>query len=133
MLPNTLDPNQIANAIYEAHSNFYEARRNRDYAERIYKSEYDKAFISTKFNEEKLSIADRESRARTNNDVIAYQVALEQEQKKMDEAKAELERVLTKKEMILDANATARAETKLGALVTWETTKLKNYGMVEFL
>ena len=48
MLPNTLDPNQIANAIYEAHINFYEARRNRDYAERIYKSEYDKAFISTK-------------------------------------------------------------------------------------
>jgi|DEB0MinimDraft_3_1074331.scaffolds.fasta_scaffold18974_4 mevalonate kinase len=118
MLDNTLDPNKIAHAVYEAHKNFYEARRKRDYAERVFKYEYDKAFINTKFNEEKLSIADREARARTNSDVLVYQKALEEEQEKMDEAKAELERVLTKKEMILDANATARAETKLGALIT---------------
>ena len=36
----------------------------------------------------------------------------------MDNCKAELDRVLTKKEFILDANATSRAEAKLGSLIT---------------
>jgi len=36
----------------------------------------------------------------------------------MDDSKAELERVLTKKEFMLDANATNRAELKLGGIQT---------------
>jgi triphosphoribosyl-dephospho-CoA synthetase len=114
----SFDLNEFAEEIYQAHVQYYEARRKRDYAERVYKSEYDKAFINTKFNEQKLSIADREARARTNADVIVYQKALEDEQKIMDQKRAYLEKVLARKEMILDANATARAETRLGSITT---------------
>ena len=65
-----------------------------------------------------MSIEDRKARARTDETVITLRVELEKAQEKMDDKYAELERVITKIEFMLDANATNRQEMKLGSLVT---------------
>jgi hypothetical protein len=41
--------------------------------------------------------------------------------------------VITKIDLMLDANATNRQEMKLGNIITWKFLEWKNYGMVEFL
>ena len=113
------DLNEFAEEIYEAHVQYYEARRRRDYAETLLEDQIAKVFVELKLNaNEKLSVEDRKARTRADTDVIGCRIALEEEQKNMDNKKAHLEKVLAKKEMILDANATSREETKLGSLTT---------------
>ena len=65
-----------------------------------------------------MSIEDRKARARTDEAVVTLREDLEKAQEDMDNKYAELERVQTKIEFMLDANATNRQEMKLGSLVT---------------
>lgn len=111
-------PNDIANSIYTATVNYFNAKRARDYCQRIYDDSLDKVFLELKFNEEKMSIEERKARSRQNETSIKFRMEVSKAQEVMDNCKAELDRVLTKKEFMLDANATARAEAKLGSMIT---------------
>ena len=84
----------------------------------MYDDMLDKVFLDLKFNEEKISIEERKARSRQDKSSIEFRVQVSKAQEIMDNCKAELDRVLTKKEFILDANATSRAEAKLGSLIT---------------
>lgn len=112
------DPNKIADAIHKAHINFFDARRVRDEAVRIRDYRKYQVYIESKFSNEKLSVEDRKAKAETDTTVIAFNKEIAKAQEIMDDSKAELERVLTKKEFMLDANATNRAELKLGGIQT---------------
>jgi mevalonate kinase len=112
------NPNKIAEAKMKAIKEYRTAKRERDRTERLLEYQLDQTFINLKFNELKMSVEDRKARARTDETVIALRVELEKAQEKMDDKYAELERVITKIEFMLDANATNRQEMKLGSLVT---------------
>lgn len=112
------DPNKIADAKMTAIKEYRAAKRERDRTERLVDYQLDQTFIQLKFNELKMSIEDRKARARTDESVITLKVELEKAQEDMDNKYAELERVQTKIEFMLDANSNARAEARLGNLVT---------------
>lgn len=114
----SFDPNKIADAKMTAIKEYRAAKRERDRTERLLDYQLDQTFINLKFNELKMSVEDRKARARTDETVITLRVELEKAQEKMDDKYAELERVITKIEFMLDANATNRQEMKLGNLVT---------------
>lgn len=114
----SFDPNKIADAKMTAIKEYRAAKRERDRTERLLDYQLDQTFINLKFNELKMSVEDRKARARTDESVITLRVQLEKAQEKMDDKYAELERVITKIEFMLDANATNRQEMKLGNLVT---------------
>ena len=114
----SFDPNKIADAKMKAIKEYRAAKSERDRTERLLDYQLDQTFIQLKFNELKMSIEDRKARARTDETVITLRVELEKAQEKMDDKYAELERVITKIEFMLDANATNRQEMKLGSLVT---------------
>ena len=59
---------------------------------------------------------DAKAKAKTYKDVTEVVSKLEQAEQLMDESFAELDRITTKKELMADANATARAEMQLGGL-----------------
>tara|TARA_R100000231_G_scaffold94746_1_gene71056 strand:+ start:1103 stop:1453 length:351 start_codon:yes stop_codon:yes gene_type:complete len=114
----SFDPNKIADAKMTAIKEYRAAKRERDRTERLLDYQLDQTFIQLKFNELKMSIEDRKARARTDETVITLRVELEKAQEKMDDKYAELERVITKIEFMLDANATNRQEMRLGSVVT---------------
>lgn len=114
----SFDPNKIADAKMTAIKEYRAAKRERDRTERLLDYQLDQTFIQLKFNELKMSIEDRKARARTDESVVTLRVELEKAQEQMDDKYAELERVITKIEFMLDANATNRQEMKLGSLVT---------------
>ena len=114
----SFNPNEIAHAKMIAIKEYRAAKRERDRTERLLDYQLDQTFINLKFNELKMSIEDRKARARTDKDVIEYKILLEKAQEKMDDKYAELERVITKIEFMLDANATNRQEMRLGSIVT---------------
>ena len=114
----SFDPNKIADAKMTAIKEYRAAKRERERTERLLDYQLDQTFINLKFNELKMSIEDRKARARTDESVITLKVQLEEAQEKMDDKYAELERVITKIEFMLDANATNRQEMKLGNIVT---------------
>lgn len=111
-------PDDIANEVLKATKNYFNSKRARDYCQRMYDDMLDKVFLDLKFNEEKISIEERKARSRQNETSIKFRMEVSKAQEIMDNCKAELDRVLTKKEFILDANATSRAEAKLGNLIT---------------
>jgi len=111
-------PDDIANEVLKATKNYFNSKRARDYCQRMYDDMLDKVFLDLKFNEEKISIEERKARSRQDKSSIEFRVQVSKAQEIMDNCKAELDRVLTKKEFILDANATSRAEAKLGNLIT---------------
>ena len=112
------ETDKIAHAKMTAIKEYRAAKRERDRTERLLDYQLDQTFIQLKFNELKMSIEDRKARARTDESVVTLRVELEKAQEQMDDKYAELERVITKIEFMLDANATNRQEMKLGSLVT---------------
>ena len=118
-------PDQIADAKMIAIKEYRAAKRERDRTERLIDELIDQTFIQLKFNELKMSIEDRKARARTNESVIELKNDLEKAQEKMDNSYAELERVITKIDLMLDANATNRQEMKLGNIITWKFLEWK--------
>ena len=67
---------------------------------------------------EKLSVEDAKAKARLHEDVQAFNDQLDQAEKEKDLAYAKLEVIIEKIGQMADRNATARAEMKMGSLIT---------------
>jgi len=119
-LDNTLnryDPHKIAESKMEAIKNYRTAERIFNKLTRI-KDEKEKGrYLHYRFlSNEKHSVEDAKAKARIDLEVTEVVSKLEQAEELMDEAFAELDRITTKIELMADANATARAEMRLGGL-----------------
>ena len=119
-LDNTLnryDPHKIAESKMEAIKNYRTAKRIFNKLTRI-KDEKEKGrYLHYRFlSNEKHSVEDAKAKARIDPEVTEVVSKLEQAEELMDEAFAELDRITTKIELMADANATARAEMRLGSL-----------------
>jgi len=119
-LDNTLnryDPHKIAESKMEAIKNYRTAKRIFNKLTRI-KDEKEKGrYLHYRFlSNEKHSVEDAKAKAKIDPEVTDVVSKLEQAEELMDEAFAELDRITTKIELMADANATARAEMRLGAL-----------------
>tara|TARA_R110002020_G_scaffold126301_1_gene283976 strand:- start:71 stop:424 length:354 start_codon:yes stop_codon:yes gene_type:complete len=112
-------PEVIANAKAEAVKNYRDARRSHDRSVRIKDHVYDTAYLKILHgSNEKITVETAKARARLDTDVVACNVAIDEERTKMDNAFVELERIETKIQMILDSNALKRTEMKLGSILT---------------
>ena len=119
-LDNTLnryDPHKIAESKMEAIKNYRTAKRIFNKLTRM-KDENEKGrYLHYRFlSNEKHSVEDAKAKARIDPEVTEVVSKLEQAEELMDEAFAELDRITTKIELMADANATARAEMRLGGL-----------------
>ena len=119
-LDNTLnryDPHKIAESKMEAIKNYRTAKRIFNKLTRI-KDEKEKGrYLHYRFLcNEKHSVEDAKAKARIDPEVTEVVSKLEQAEELMDEAFAELDRITTKTELMADANATLRAEMRLGGL-----------------
>ena len=116
---NKYDPHAIAETKMKAIVSSKEAKRIFNQLTRI-KDEKEKArYLHYRFlSNEKHSVEDAKAKARIDPEVTEVNSNLEQAEKLMDEMFAQLDRITTKIELMADANATARAEMKLGSLHT---------------
>ena len=109
------DPHVIAETKMNAIISYREAKRMFNSLTRI-KDEKEKArYLHYRFlSNEKHSVEDAKAKAIIDPDVTEVNIELEKAEELMDKMFAELDRVVTKIELMTDANATARAEMKLG-------------------
>jgi CBS-domain-containing membrane protein len=119
-LDNTLnryDPHKIAESKMEAIKNYRTAKRIFNKLTRI-KDEKEKGrYLHYRFlSNEKHSVEDAKAKAKIDSEVKEIVVELEKAEELMDVAFSELDRITTKIELMADANATYRAETRLGGL-----------------
>ena len=119
-LDNTLnryDPHKIAESKMEAIKNYRTAKRIFNKLTRM-KDEKEKGrYLHYRFlSNEKHSVEDAKAKAKIDPEVTEIVSKLEQAEELMDEAFAELDRITTKIELMADANATLRAEMRLGGL-----------------
>ena len=119
-LDNTLnryDPHKIAEAKMEAIIDYRKCKRVFNQLTRM-KDEKEKGryLHYRSLSNEKHSVEDAKAKARIDPEVTEVVSKLEQAEELMDEAFAELDRITTKIELMADANATHRAEIRLGAL-----------------
>jgi CBS-domain-containing membrane protein len=119
-LDNTLnryDPHKIAEAKMEAIIDYRKCKRVFNQLTRI-KDEKEKGrYLHYRFlSNEKHSVEDAKAKSRIDPEVTEVVSKLEKAEQLMDESFAELDRITTKIELMADANATARAEMKLGGL-----------------
>ena len=119
-LDNTLnryDPHKIAETKMEAIIDYRKCKRVFNQLTRI-KDEKEKGrYLHYRFlSNEKHSVEDAKAKARIDPEVIEIVFKLEQAEQLMDESFAELDRITTKIELMADANATHRAEIRLGGL-----------------
>ena len=106
---------KLLNKKSQAIVHYREARRLFKKLTRI-KEEKEKArYLHYRFlTNEKHSVEDAKAKAIIDPDVTEVNIELEKAEELMDKMFAELDRVVTKIELMTDANATARAEMKLG-------------------
>ena len=111
-------PEVIANAKAEAVKNYRDAKRHYDRSARTKDHIYDTAYLKILHgSNEKVTVETAKAKARQSQDVLACNVALDEDRKKLDDAFVELERIETKIQMILDSNALKRTEMKLGSIL----------------
>ena len=67
---------------------------------------------------DKHGVEDAKAKARTDEEVMAFNKMMEEKEKELDESFAELERCIWKKDLMLDANATSRKEMELSRMGT---------------
>ena len=119
-LDNTLnryDPHKIAEAKMEAIIDYRKCKRAFNQLARIKQEKEKGRYLHYRFlSNEKHSVEDAKAKAKTDKEVTEVVSKLEQAEQLMDESFAELDRITTKIELMADANATARAEMKLGGL-----------------
>ena len=110
------DPHKIAEAKMEAIVNYRNAKRMFNQLTRQ-KDECEKSkYLHYRFfSNEKNSVEDAKAKSRVNDDVTDFNKLLDDAEQLMDEMFAQLDRITTKIELMSDANATMRAEMKLGA------------------
>jgi|TARA_R110001592_G_C12792854_1_gene716185 hypothetical protein len=109
------DPHKIAEQKSQAIVHYREAKRLFNKLTRI-KDEKEKArYLHYRFlANEKHSVEDAKAKARIDEEVTIVNIELEKAEELMDQMFAELDRVTTKIELMTDANATNRAEMRLG-------------------
>ena len=119
-LDNTLnryDPHKIAEDKMEAIIDYRKCKRTFNQLARIKEEKEKGRYLHYRFlSNEKHSVEDAKAKAKTDKEVTEVVSKLEQAEQLMDESFAELDRITTKIELMADANATARAEMKLGGL-----------------
>ncbi len=112
-------PEVIANAKAEAVKNYRDAKRHYDRSVRTKDHIYDATYLNILHgSNEKVTVETAKTKARQHSDVLACNVAIDQDRQKLDDAFVELERIETKIQMILDQNALKRTEMKLGSILT---------------
>ena len=119
-LDNTLnryDPHKIAEAKRAAIIDYRKCKRVFNQLTRM-KDEKEKGrYLHYRFlSNEKHSVEDAKAKAKIDPEVTEVVSKLEKAEQLVDESFAELDRITTKIELMADANATARAEMKLGGL-----------------
>ena len=114
---NRYDPHKIAEAKMEAIIDYRKCKRVFNQLTRM-KDEKEKGrYLHYRFlSNEKHSVEDAKAKAKIDPEVTEVVSKLEKAEQLVDESYAELARITTKIELMADANATARAEMKLGAL-----------------
>jgi mevalonate kinase len=119
-LDNTLnryDPHKIAEAKMEAIIDYRKCKRAFNQLARIKEEKEKGRYLHYRFlSNEKHSVEDAKAKAKTDKEVTEVVSKLEQAEQLMDESFAELDRITTKIELMADANATHRAEIRLGGL-----------------
>ena len=119
-LDNTLnryDPHKIAESKMEAIKNYRTAKRIFNKLTRMKDGKEKGRYLHYRFlSNEKHSVEDAKAKAKIDPEVTEIVSKLEQAEELMDEAFAELDRITTKIELMADANATHRAEIRLGGL-----------------
>ena len=116
---NKYDPHRVSesykNAIVEYRKNKREYKsleRQKDEKERT-------KYLFYRFqSNDKHSVEDAKAQAKVDKEVIDFNTLMESKEKEVDEAFAELERCRWKKDLMLDANATARKEMELSRMGT---------------
>tara|TARA_Y100001936_G_C15684677_1_gene462873 strand:- start:102 stop:473 length:372 start_codon:yes stop_codon:yes gene_type:complete len=119
-LDNTLnryDPHKIAEAKMEAMINHKEAKRMLKKLTRMLDKKIASRFLHYRFlTNEKHAVKDAEAKAKIDPEVQEIEIQIDEAEKLENELFSELDRIITKLELMADANATARAEMKLGGL-----------------
>ena len=119
-LDNTLnryDPHKIAEAKVEAIIDYRKCKRAFNQLARIKEEKEKGRYLHYRFlSNEKHSVEDAKAKAKIDPEVTEVVSKLEKAEQLVDESFAELDRITTKIELMADANATARAEMKLGGL-----------------
>ena len=119
-LDNTLnryDPHKIAETKMTALKNHKEAKRMFKKLTRMLDKKMASRFLHYPFlTNEKHAVKDAEAKAKIDPEVQEIDIGLYKAEELMDDMFCELDRITTKIEQMADANATARAEMKLGAL-----------------
>lgn len=109
------DPHKIAEQKSQAIVHYREAKRLFNKLTRIKDEKEKSRYLHYRFlANEKHSVEDAKAKARIDEEVTIVNIELEKAEELMDQMFAELDRVTTKIELMTDANATNRAEMRLG-------------------
>jgi predicted flavoprotein YhiN len=119
-LDNTLnryDPHMIAETKMTALKNYKEAKRMFKKLTRMLDKKIASRFLHYRFlTNEKHAVKDAEAKAKIDTEVQEIEIKLDEAEELMDDMFCELDRITTKIELMADANATHRAEIRLGGL-----------------
>ena len=114
---NRYDPHVIAETKMTALKNHKEAKRMFKKLTRMLDKKMASRFLHYRFlTNEKHAVKDAEAKAKIDPEVQEIEIELYKAEELMDDMYCELDRIITKNEQMADANATARAEMKLGSL-----------------
>ena len=116
---NKYDPHRVSESYKNAIMEYRKARREFKSLERQKDEKEKMRYLFYKFESlEKHGVEDAKAKARTDEQVIAYNELMQEKEKELDESFAELERCIWKKDLMLDANATARKEMEVSRMGT---------------
>jgi len=116
---NRYDPHRVSESYKSAIMEYRKARREFKKLEREKDEIVYKRYLYFKFESlEKHGVEDAKAKAKTDDEVLSFNKLIDEKEAELDETFAELERCIWKKELMLDANATARKEMELTRMET---------------
>ena len=116
---NKYDPHRVAESYKNAIVEYRKARREFKSLERQKDEKEKMRYLFYKFESlEKHGVEDAKAKAKTDDEVLSFNKLIDEKEAELDETFAELERCIWKKELMLDANATARKEMELTRMET---------------
>ena len=116
---NKYDPHRVSESYKNAIVEYRKARREFKSLERQKDEKEKMRYLYYKFESlDKHGVEDAKAKARTDEEVMDFNKIMEEKEKELDESFAELERCIWKKDLMLDANATARKEMELSRMGT---------------
>ena len=116
---NKYDPHRVSESYKNAIVEYRKARREFKSLERQKDEKEKQRYLFYKFESlEKHGVEDAKAKAKTDDEVLAFNKLIDEKEAILDESFAELERCIWKKELMLDANATARKEMELTRMET---------------